>query len=462
MSDIRNLAEAPEPLFVEKISQPTHAVGLDGTLVAMLKAKLAVQKGSQRWDIGMKEQPINFEAAKQTMLSVNIQQTCIATKRDAIVGLGFVTEEEKENKKLMQDLAAEMAKPAQPGQPSKPAGSAVTKLRKAIESSAEGSTTSKVCEKLDPLCEDGFQELLDQVGEDYANTGNGYIEVVRDGTEIVALWHMPAENVRVWLEADKPNYHYVCTDNASTLKYAKPRDADALRARTKSEQKQITELLHFRMPSAFSPWYGVPDWLAVTPFLELAQIMVQYNFDFFQNRAVPELLAFFLGRRLPDAQFNNFCDMLKGTSGAGNRHKSIAMNIPDPEMTVQIEKLTGETREKFGDIWSTVEANIVSGHRVPPLLAGIQTPGKLGAANELPNALMAFQILYVDRHQKVFRDKLRKFFVEEGFDLQDTDFTFRRIIDYFDMGSMDTISRMRETVTEAQASGRKVSDGLQD
>lgn len=417
--------------------------------VIALKQSLTPVAGNQRWDIGVKEQPVSFLAAKQTMLSVNIQQTCIQTKRDAIVGLGFVTEEERQEKEMMQQAAMQPQVDAK--QP------AVPQIRKAVEKAA---AISKVCEVLDPLCEDGFQELLDQVGEDYCNTGNGYIEIVREGSTIVALWHMPSEMVKVELEPEKPNYHYICSDAGSSILYAKPRDVEGLRTRMKTTQPQITELLHFRNPSSMSPWYGVPDWLALTPFLELAQIMVQYNFDFFQNRAVPELLAFFIGRKLPDTEFNAFCDMLKGTSGAGNRHKSIAMNVVGTDTTVQIEKLTGETREKFADIWSTVEANIVSGHRVPPLLAGIQTPGKMAATNELPNALLAFQILYVDRHQKVFRDKLRKFFVEENLGLTDEDFVFRRIIDYFDIGKMDTVARMKQTVPEAQAEGRNLSDGL--
>lgn len=435
-------------LSFRELHRNEHDVHLAGTLVAINKERL-MPSSSQNWQVGEKEHPIQMDSAKNTMLSVNIHHTCIQTKRDATVGLGFITDLDREKKKVKDQMALGQM----PGMESNP----IAAVKKALE---DGDTTSRVTEVLDEFCEDGFASLLDQVGEDYENTGNGYIEVVRDGAGIAALWHMPAETVKVYCEQTKPHRHFTVSDTGGLLKYARAGDLDGFRARNPDvKQEQVTELLHFKKPTSYSPFYGIPDWLSITPWLELAQIMVQYHYDFFNNKATPELLALFLGRTLPTADFDAVCEMIKGTVGPGKRHKSLALNITDPNMKVQIERLTGDSREKFGDLWQTAEASIVSGHRVPPLLAGIQTPGKMGATNELPNALMAFQILYIDRNQRVFRDTLRKFFVPET-SLTDDDFQLRRIIDYFDFGSMDTMARMRQTAPEAKAEGRNLADGV--
>lgn len=448
------LRQTSEPIFAEQV------------ILKAMKDTLAPRL-FQAWMHGQREHPFNLSNAKMTMLAVNIQQVCIQTKRDAIVGLGFVTDKEKEEQSLVQDT---MRQALQPGQPTKPgaAGKPVAAIKKAVEDADdETGSVSKVCQVLDEFCEHGFQSVLDQVGEDYCNTGQGYLEIIREdgpGSNINAIWFMPSELVHVYIEKDKPHYHYVVNDSNGELRYARAGDLEGFLQRNPDiKQQQVTELLSVCNMTGFDPFYGVADWLSLVPWLELAQMLIQYNFDFFQNRAVPEIIALFLGRKLPEADFNRFADMLKGTAGAGNNHKSIAMNITDPEMKVHIEKLTGDTREKFGELWATIEASIVSGHRVPALLAGIQTPGKMAAANELPNALLAFQVLYVDRHQKIFRDRLRKFFVaEKGLGLTDEDFTFRRIIDYFDLGKMDTMARMRETAPEAAADGREMKDGLKD
>ena len=105
---------------------------------------------------------------------------------------------------------------------------------------------------------------------------------------------------------------------------------------------------------------------------------------------------------------------------------------------------------------------IVSAHRVPPLLAGIQIPGKLGATNELPNALSAFQKLVIDEAQTIFHETLG-LTLGHGSDgirgLDMDDFAFSSILDEFNIGQMDTMSRMREPVT---GSDRDLEDGLKE
>ena len=140
------------------------------------------------------------------------------------------------------------------------------------------------------------------------------------------------------------------------------------------------------------------------------------------------------------------------------------MNFSDPELKVQLERLQETSREKLAELWPTIELAIVSGHRVPTTLAGIQIPGKMGAANELPNALVAFQTLYVGQHQRIFQGTLGLTLgsPDAGLGLAPTDFLLRRITDSYDMGQIDTMSRMRQTATEAQMQGRKLDQGLKE
>lgn len=304
---------------------------------------------------------------------------------------------------------------------------------------------------------------MNQVGEDYENTGNGYIEVVRKDGTITGLWHMPAPAVHVVVEQKKPHTHYeVDTSTASPVKLARFNDAEAMRTRL-GVAEVPNELIHFPMPSPCSRYYGMPSWLSCVPWLELAQQLMQYNFDYLQNRAVPDLLAVLTGP-VQAQDRKNLETAIKETVGPGKRHRTIVAAFPSPDVKVQIERLNSDNREKFADFWSTLQLQIVSAHRVPPLLAGVTLPGKMAAANELPNALIAFQTLYIDQQQKLFRKKLIETLgsPEAGLGLTAEDFTFRKITDYYDMGQVDTMSRMRETATEAQFRGRDLEDGLED
>lgn len=450
--------------FIMRESEPLF----DSTLqVTELRKGLVVDKKAasvQGSNLGRQQHPILMQNAIQLMLAVNIQQTCIQTKRDATVGLGFETQQDLEQKKKKAELDQHMHDTAIGAKqlPSKPPAQ-VAKVDPPASSDPKQMNESQVDIALDPLCEQGFQSLLNQVGEDYENTGNGYFEVVRDGTTIVSLWHIPSPSVFVVMEEERPNFHYeVDGVNSSPMKFARFNDLEGMKARTKTAQQRVTEIVHFKQISSLSPYYGIPSWLACVSWLELAQMVMQYNFDYFQNRAVPDLMVLLMGKQLPTKDLQAFKDSIKGTIGSGNRFRSLIANFADPEMKVQVERLNADNRETFADLWSTVQLQIVSSHRVPPLLAGVTLPGKMAAANELPNALIAFQTLYVDQHQKIFKLVLGKTLGSEeaGLGLKPENFTFKKITDYYDMGQVDTMSRMRDTAASAQMEGRKLQDGL--
>jgi len=160
---------------------------------------------------------------------------------------------------------------------------------------------------------------------------------------------------------------------------------------------------------------------------------------------------------------------MKSGIGLGKSHKSIAMNILDHEMKIILEKLAmedGKGGDGFKDKKENLALDIVSAHRTPPLLAQIQIPGKLGAVNEFPNALLGFQKLVIAPAQKVFRTELVNSLANDQYNgtltLTPEDFLLRTILDDTDMKALDTISRMRETQAEAQESGRDPKDGLKD
>jgi hypothetical protein len=123
----------------------------------------------------------------------------------------------------------------------------------------------------------------------------------------------------------------------------------------------------------------------------------------------------------------------------------------------------------------TLAMHIVSAHRVPPVLAGILVPGKLGANNELPNALAAFQALVMGPAQRNFSNVLAATLgnpeFNQGLGLTEKDFMgeegngFRTILE--EMGSgmaglteMDTMARMKEPIGEAVAGGRNLKAGV--
>lgn len=412
---------------------------------------------SQQISTGRKTHPFDFRVVTEFQSSNEYHATCVKTKTAATVGLGFRTPEDEKNKGLPL----------------------IERDKSFVESKADIA--------LNPLCQNTFQDVLNDVCEDFWQVGNGYMEVVRRGTdkidgEITGIHHIPASDVAVYLENLQYDRHFEIQglEGGSVRRFARFGDKQAMIKRLAGgsvaligggsvDENAVSEVIHFRQPSSLSRWYGFPDWLSAVALIELMQMILQYRFDFFNNRGVPEFMLFITGGKVAAPLWDEIVAAVKANIGKGNSHKSMAVNLETPEIKIQLEKLgmeqTGEANE-FATSNENLAMRIVSAHRVPPLLAGILIPGKLGATNELPNALMAFQSLVIGQTQRLFQQTLGATLGNKTLNsklaLAVKDFTFKTILDEIDIGVLDTQSRMRETTTEAKAKGRDLGAGVKD
>ncbi len=426
--------------------------GEKGIMDFLMKAVGPKIESRQGVSPGRQQHPFNFKNVINFKNGNIHHSTCIETKTASTVGLGFQTDKKKKNE------ATGMDEP-------------------------DNDAMSKVDDVLNPLCEISFLDVLTDVCEDFWQTGNGYMEIVREEPEgpIIGIYHVPSATVFVNIESESYYRHYEVEADEGTVqsqRFAVFGDGKDFLARAAAGELgfgaealpsdgRVSEIIHFRRPSSLSRWYGFPDWLAAVPNVELVQCLTQQSFDFFLNRGVPEFFLFMLGKELSDKDWKKVENAMRANIGIGNAFKSIALNIQDPDMVIQLEKLGLEGKSDggmFSTMSDTLAMQIVSAHRVPPLLAGIMIPGKLGATNELPNALMAFQTLVVGQAQKTLATILGNTLGNKTSNgklaLGSDNFKFRKITDIIDLGNMDTVGRMRQPVPEAKAEGRDISDGL--
>jgi len=402
-------------------------------LYSLLKA------AAQQTEIGISRQgqttgrrawPFDFEAVKEFREVNTYHSTCIETKTAATVGLGFKGEKDADG----------------------PGGD------------------SRVSEILDPLCDISWQDVITSAVEDFWEVGNGFIEVVRDESGTISgLHHLQATRIFIYLE-EIPDRHFEVLGETDyqAQKFARFGDLDSFRERF-PEIENPSEIIHLRRPSSIDRYYGYPDWLAAAAGIDLSKALHQYLYDFFINRGVPEFMLFLLGQKLDKEDWDAITESLDAGIGKGKSHKSLAINLDNPEVKIQLEKLMADGKagdaQMFSDMSNALALEIVSAHRTPPLLAGILIPGKLGATNELPNALMAFQALAIGPAQQTIQTILGCTLGRtelSGLNLSFKDFRMWTVTEEIDVGQADTVGRMREPLPEAQARGRDVGAGLLD
>lgn len=375
-----------------------------------------------------------------------------------------------------------------------------------------GFRSDKVSTTLDPLTLYGSDQLLRAVGWDYYAGGQAYIEVVRRGNKIAGLHHMANHEVYKVLEDPYGvNFHWEIMpvdyewgfgDSASKKIYARFGDKERLLSKAGElgledvSADEIGELIHLpRCIDSSNRHYSIPDWLAAVPYIGLIRCLLQHQYDFFNNRGVPEMAVVVKGA-ITKKHFQTIANKMKATIGIGNQFKSFVVQVPQ-NGDIAFEKLAFETQAEgfFKELMETLSLHVVTAHKTPPLLGGIQTPGKLGATNEFPNALQSFQTTCIMQEQVNLSVLLACTLGKDpGIALSAEDFApskgepeempepspgfkmpikdpgkakpgskrngFNTVLDMIDIKGADTISRMREPLPEAQASGRDLGAGV--
>jgi hypothetical protein len=412
-----------------------------GNILDILMNKGINTSTNQTENVGDVDQPIDMVKAAAFRISNEHHASCIQTKTSATVGLGFADSREEY----------------------------VDELTGQIKAREKDSVVDLI---LDPLCDVSFATTLWDIGEDFWEVANGYMEVVRLGYEpkgiITGLFHIPASTCRVHIDDEDGNFHYVVSSgNGNDKHFARYGDLERFKVKKLGgDQDKVSEVVHFRKPSSLNKYYGFPDWLSALASIELSQCLKQYKYDFYNNRGVPELLVTVTGGVLDNDTWKKLETALQANIGRGNTQKSVALNIPNPDITMKVDKLAMEGKgdgDTFENNTNTLALNIVTAHQVPPLLAGIQIPGKLGANNELPNALTSFQLLKIRPAQRLICQILKNTICQDpSIGISGDVIVFRTIMDEINMNILNTVGGMRQSLPEANAEGRDLNTGAKD
>lgn len=434
-------------------------------IVKKLQKAVEPVKGSSNQDDTALEQGqwfprFDMQAAKELTKNNPHHSTCLGVKRDATVGLGFVNVGEEPGNAEVTGLEP---------------GGIQEMLLKQIP------VESKVDKVLDPLCDDSFQDVINDVAEDHWTLGQGYIEVVRETpgdqrSPITGLYPIPGESTTYWRHGGH-KYHFVVNVDGEEKhwpRFGRIAEFQELIKRSGrvgviQEGAPISEVIPFKSSSSRDQYYGMPGWLSAVADIELSAALRQFKLDFYYNRGVPEYIFLYKGD-MDDPEWNKVVQQLTGNVGIGKSHKSVVMKTPpNPDTGLEIIRLAMDNfngEEEFKDTKDALDMGIITAHRVPPLLGGIQIPGKMGAANEFVQQLTSFQALLINHAQRLFQRNLGQTLGNStfapGLGLTQEDFRLRRITDVLDTGSLDTVSRMRQSPQSAQAEGRDISEGVRD
>lgn len=284
-------------------------------------------------------------------------------------------------------------------------------------------------------------EITDRVIADQETTGNGYFEVIREGAAPdgypVGLEHVPAQTVRIHNDGKR----YVQQRGQARV-WFKAFGADNDVDKTTGElhplgsldaAQRATEVLHMRIYSPRSDYYGVPDVIAALGAIRGDQQAHEYNISFFENHAIPAYAVTLTGADLDKDTKSQIKDFFQNKVKQ-NRHSTLVLTAKPPEgatdappVEFNFEKLSTDTKEASFTVYRQQNRDeILSAHGVPPYRAGIVVEGQLGgsAADE---STEIYKQSVVGPKQFVLEARFNRFIIRDALQVQDWTFQFDEI-----------------------------------
>lgn len=251
--------------------------------------------------------------------------------------------------------------------------------------------------------------ILGYVIDDREKTGNGYIEIIRDGTGLpVGIEYVDAQHMRVCKKTVPEQVEYTILENGAEKKvrrwkrfrryvqmidqekvyfkeYGDPRIMNLRTGKfdeSTPEHLQATEIYHFKIGSGT---YGKPRWLGNLISLYGARKAEELNLMYFTNgRHIPAAITVSNGQ-LDDASYEALQSYMNDLSGTDNAHKFLLLEVQgttteafingDEKLTpakVEIKSLAEVLQQDalFLEYDENTRQKIRSSFRLPPLYTG--------------------------------------------------------------------------------------------
>ena len=267
----------------------------------------------------------------------------------------------------------------------------------------------------------GDQSSLKKTSFDLKLYGQCFFNIIwsQDRSTISAVHHIPAATMRCAIADDEDEvqtfYH---STNWSDTKIV----PNAIPAFSTSDRTAASQILHIKMYSPLSFYYGLPDYLPCTNYAQVEADLSSYHLSSISNGFFPSTI-FSFNSGVPTEQERAELERLVNNkfSGANNAGK-ILMTFNDSQDTAPtIETFNvADAHQVFDYLSQQCSKKVLSGHRVTsPLLFGVREEGGgFGSnADELKNSYDLFYNTVVLPFQRLLLDGLRPVFAASSITL---------------------------------------------
>lgn len=249
---------------------------------------------------------------------------------------------------------------------------------------------------------DSLNDIFKKCVFDYELFGGFALQIVyTNGSSIIKpqiaeIYHVDIKKLRYNREADKIKYAKHWGEwRAKVIEYDLYDDSNPIG----------TQILYYNGPIT-REWYPVPTYIGSVTGIETDIEIANYQLSIVKTGFFPSISIDFKNGE-PTEEEKSFMErrLKELWGGSGNAGKMLLTfsdaDNPGPEITPIAQP---DLDSRFLQSADYVQSRIMIGHKIPPVLVGVQVAGKLGLGNEYNEAFQKFQNTYIQPAQTKLLD----------------------------------------------------------
>ena len=265
------------------------------------------------------------------------------------------------------------------------------------------------------------QECLKRCALDLKLYGQCFFNVIwsQDRSTVSEVHHVPAATIRCGVadDEDKVTEFYHKTDWSDQK--IQPQVIPAFNT---SDRTAASQIVHCKLYNPLSFYYGLPDYLGSTNYIEVDANLSEYHLNSINNGFFPSTILSFNDGVPTEEERAELERLVYAKFGGATNAGKILMTFNDSsENAPTVESFNiSDAHQVFDYLSKEVVVKILSGHRVTsPLLFGIRNEGGGFGSNaeEMKDAYDLFYNTVIIPFQRILLDGLRPVFAAAGITL---------------------------------------------
>ncbi|MCK9417230.1 phage portal protein [Candidatus Dojkabacteria bacterium] len=257
---------------------------------------------------------------------------------------------------------------------------------------------------------ESMDEIFEKCTVDLEIFGGFSLETIwtRDKKSIAEIYHIPFQNIR----ATKQNRNNIVEKylyHSNWNEYTRIKEAIEFK-RFGDSDKNNNQLLYTKQYNPINQYYPIPEYVGAIQDINTLSEISSFHNAAIKNNFNPGMMIIFRGP-LPseeeqDAIIEGLEEKYRGTNNAGTPS---VFFLPENQEKPTLEQMSVSDLDKqYQILTEAMKENVVLGHQIPRIIAGLEKEGSLGGGKEYVDAELIFKNKYIVAHQNILLNSFNK------------------------------------------------------